>query len=506
MTAGRAIPSVSPVLDRGERTGSIRLVPGVLLVLAYASVLAILVLRSLDWPLVHDAPIMHYIAWRISEGAVPYRDLFDMNMAGTYLLHLGALQLLGASDAGWRAFDLAWLLATSLVLAAFARPWGWVAATGSALLFAVYHLAGGAWQAGQRDYFLVIFLVLAALGVARWTAGAGSTSLAWAGLVLGTGIAIKPHAVLWAATLAVVVLVVGLRSRSVAVMPVVIFGMAAALVPVAVVTWIAVSGGLPAWRDLVVHYLVPYYARLGREHSWAFYRWQGWIPLAASVILALGHAVIARRYSVRHAIATLGVAYGVVHYVGQGKGWTYHLYPLAAFSALLVFAEVRAALVQRWIIGVPLTVSLAVTLVWMAQTGVEASQASWIQDKEATVEALTRDLGPLRAGDSVQVLDTTDGGIHALLRLRARQPTRFLYDFHFFHDEETAEIRALRAEFMRELTNHPPRFIVLFRRGWPAGGPERIVRFPELDRRLAERYRILHDRPGYVVYEKRRDS
>ena len=42
----------------------------------------------MGWPLVHDAPIMHYVAWRIAEGAVPYRDLFDMNFPGVYLLHL----------------------------------------------------------------------------------------------------------------------------------------------------------------------------------------------------------------------------------------------------------------------------------------------------------------------------------------------------------------------------------------------------------------------------------
>ncbi len=479
---------------------------GGLLVLAYAGVLATLTLRSLDWPLVHDAPILHYIAWRIAEGAVPYRDLFDMNLAGTYLIHLVAVHAFGAGDASWRVFDLAWLSATSFALAAFARPWGWMAATGSALLFAVYHVAGGAWQAGQRDYFLVVFLVVGALGVARWTAEGGIAPLAWGGLALGAGIAIKPHAALLAASLTVVVLVMGRRSGSATMVPLVIFGISAALVPVAVVTWIAASGGLPAWRDLVVHYLVPYYARLGREQSWFFYRWQGWIPLAASVILALGHAVVARRYSVRHAIATLGIAYGVIHYLGQGKGWTYHLYPLAAFSALLAFSELRSALVQRWTVGVPLTVSLAATLVWLTQTGVEASQATWIREKEATVEALVRDLGPLRVGDSVQVLDTTDGGIHALLRLRARQPTRFVYDFHFFHDEETGEIRALRAEFMREITTHPPRFIVFFRRGWPAGGPERIARFPELGRWLGEDYQILHDRARYVVYEKRRDS
>src|SRR5262245_16552299 len=63
-----------------------------LVVAAYATVATGLLVNSLDWPLIHDAPVMHYIAWRISQGAVPYRDLFDMNFPGTYLVHLAALR------------------------------------------------------------------------------------------------------------------------------------------------------------------------------------------------------------------------------------------------------------------------------------------------------------------------------------------------------------------------------------------------------------------------------
>jgi hypothetical protein len=47
-----------------------------------ATLALVLAWRSRSWPLVHDAPIMHYIAWRIADGAVPYRDLFDMNQPG----------------------------------------------------------------------------------------------------------------------------------------------------------------------------------------------------------------------------------------------------------------------------------------------------------------------------------------------------------------------------------------------------------------------------------------
>ena len=65
---------------------------------------------SWGWALVHDAPLMHYVAWLMTQGAVPYRDVFDMNFPGTYVVHLAARSVFGASDAGWRAFDLLWLL------------------------------------------------------------------------------------------------------------------------------------------------------------------------------------------------------------------------------------------------------------------------------------------------------------------------------------------------------------------------------------------------------------
>ena len=68
-------------------------------VLALATVTVALAWRSRSWPLVHDIPILHYLAWRIGEGAAPYRDLFDMNFPGTYLLHLAVLRVLGPGDA-----------------------------------------------------------------------------------------------------------------------------------------------------------------------------------------------------------------------------------------------------------------------------------------------------------------------------------------------------------------------------------------------------------------------
>jgi hypothetical protein len=483
-------------------------------VVMFGATVAWLAWRSRGWPLVHDAPIMHYIAWRIGEGAVPYRDLFDMNFPGVYLVHLLLLRTLGAGDAAWRLFDLGWLAAGAGAVAALAAPWGSVAAAGGALFFALHHLAGGAWQAGQRDFLLCPFLLLGALGVVRWLETKTAPSyrlpagLVWGGLALGAGATIKPHALLFAAALGTIVAVAGWRAGVVA--PAAVFAVAVALPVAAAVGWITVLGALPAWRTIVADYLVPLYSRLGRPAHWGFHRWHVWIPIVAAVAGSLASALAHRRLGARHAIAALGLAYGVVHYVGQGKGWEYHLYPLAAFAAVLLFSETAALLRgPRPLGGAALAACLAIVALVLGLKGAEAAAAAeggWISGKERRVEALVRDLGSrLRPGDLVQVLDTTDGGVHALLRLHARQPTRFLYDFHFYHDADTPIVRALRAELVRGLTEHPPRLVVLFEQGWPAGGYERIDTFVALRDRLAAAYRRDVDGDGYVIYAKRDD-
>ena len=480
-----------------------------LVVGAFGALALALAWRSQSWPLVHDAPILHYIAWRVGEGAVPYRDLFDMNQPGVYLVHLALLKTLGAGDVAWRVFDLAWLAVTALAIARLAAPWGPAAALGGALAFATYHLAGGAWQAGQRDFLLCPFLLVGVLGVARWLEDRGRlASLACSGAAMGVAVTVKPHAGLLAAALAMIVVVCAVRAHGVSGggPAALIYVVTAAAAPAAVLAWLAVAGGLGAWREIVFEYLLPLYSRLGRDTAWSIHRGQVWIALALGVALSVTRAAWAGRFVPRHALALVGIAYGVVHYVGQGKYWEYHLYPLAAFVAVLLFSGLDPHLARPSWSATALVVALGAAVVLLGLKGVEAAPARWERDKAARVQALERLLSrQLRPGDTVQMLDTSDGGAHALLRLGVRQPTRFLYDFQFFHDVDTPVVRALRAELIRGLDARPPRFVVLFEQGWPAGGYDRLQAFPELAERLAKRYEMLDAFSGFRVYAKRHD-
>ena len=481
---------------------------GYIPVAAFGAVALWLAWRSLGWPLVHDAPIMHYIAWRIADGAAPYRDLFDMNFPGVYLFHLAVVKTLGTGDAAWRAVDLAVTALGAVMVAALAAPWGRVAALGGGLFFAAYHLAGGAWNAGQRDFLLVPLLLAGALGVARWAEDEGARAAFASGVALGCALTIKPHTIVFVVALAAFIVVRARRTRRSGVLPLAALVGGAAIAPMAAVAWLAALGAVGAWRDIVFNYLVPLYSRVTRPADWLYFRWHVWVAIGATVALSLASVAWSGRVSARHAVAALGLAYGLVHFVAQRKGWEYHLYPLAAFAAVLLCAELERARSDGRRLALGSLVAGLVTVAWLLGVkGAEASDSGWIVMKERRVAALTGDLtGRTKPGDVVQVLDTTDGGVHALLRAHLVQPTRFLYDFHFFHHPDAPMIQRLRDELMRDLRARRPVLVVLWEAGWPASGYERVDAFPALRTWLATDYHLARQGDGYRIYAKRHDS
>ncbi|HWN15181.1 MAG TPA: hypothetical protein VNU02_15050, partial [Candidatus Dormibacteraeota bacterium] len=230
---------------------------------------------------------MHYIAWLIGQGAVPYRDAFDMNLPGVYLLHLAVLRVGGAGDWAWRLFDLGWLAATCGLLLAYCHriSHGW-AAVSAALLFALYHLSGGAWHAGQRDFLLCLFLLLGAWGVARGTEQAASAALCWGGLALGAAMTLKPHAALYWLLCAAIAArdrswaMSGWRAASLVIV-------AGLLVPGAVFGWLAWRGGLGPFLEILGGYVIPLYSRVGHVSPWQAIAWHSFGRWVAGLFLIL---------------------------------------------------------------------------------------------------------------------------------------------------------------------------------------------------------------------------
>ena len=476
--------------------------PGIALpwVLAAAPAVAALTLTwlSRSWPLTWDTAMTQYVAARLLEGAVPYRDFFETGFPGLYLIHLGQLATLGPTDAAFRAFDLLALGGILAGVAAMLRGFGPLAMAIGVALFWLYHLAGGAWRAGQRDMLLCLPLAWMMVAMLADLRRPRIFTVGIAALLLGGAIWIKPHAALL--LLLFTPLVArrrpGERGPAVAALA---GGLATSTA--IVLGWLAAVRGLGPFADFLLGYLLPVYSRLGPGGASA-------LRDAAAVLGGLGVLALTGLYALWRSGPVLGeagllvsgIAYGALHYVLQGKGWQYHLYPFVLFSIALGAAGIAFAVTRRWTVvaSAGLAVLLAVTI-GLTVKGVQNLDPPWFRAHEARIDRIVSEVTPrLGAGRTVQVLDMYNAGATVLYRLGVTSPTPIISDFPLFLRRDDPYVRRLRGRFLAALEARPPDTIVVFSQGG-ANGYGRLTTFPELERFLATRYRSGSGGDGYRI-------
>jgi 4-amino-4-deoxy-L-arabinose transferase-like glycosyltransferase len=108
------------------------------ILVAAALAFALLRLPYLSVPLERDEGEYAYIAQRMLEGEVPYRDAFDQKPPGVFLVYAAAFSLLGQSIESIHLALYVWTAATALALFALVRRLaGELAAAFAALIFSI---------------------------------------------------------------------------------------------------------------------------------------------------------------------------------------------------------------------------------------------------------------------------------------------------------------------------------------------------------------------------------
>jgi hypothetical protein len=433
----------------------------------------LLLWRSLDWPLVGDAAIFHFIAGQMRMGAVPYRDIVDINMPLIYLVHAAVVAVGGMSDVAWRAFDLISAALMSGLILALVWPAGRAPAIHAALIVLATHLLLGPFAAGQRDYLMPIPALAAALVSARAAENPQRRclELLLAGACAMIAAAIKPSGLLLLALPAVTM--GGLRRRE-----------AAWIAAGAAGTGLVLLAVLAAWGALapfvaMLRGLLPLYAALEtRKLSDIVRDTAGW--LAPTDGLALAAALAIALPKPPRARAMIGLTlFGLIHLLAQGKGWFYHGYPLAIGLAcwgawsLAALSSLRAALC--------LTITAA-TLAWLVPPALTQPRAYPAVPAASAMQKALQERLP--RGARVQVLDSDAGAFIAMARAGMRQATPHIQWFSLLLAPDSA-----RRDFVAALAADPPAAILLTNSQWPKpSGFEAADRWPEFAALLRSRY------------------
>lgn len=476
---------------------------------------------SLKWRMVHDSPIMLYIAFLMERfDYVPYRDFFDMNMPGTYLINLLVGRVFGYNDTGFRIADLFYLIMILAATRQMMKPLGRQVAFGSAVLFGLVYLGLGPEMSMQRE-----FLLLLPIGAAVYL----STSLPGlhpgvkagiTGLFFGLAAIIKPHAVVsWPLLMIFQVRATGQREccRKT------VFGAAAlgfAIPVLAGLVYLWQAGALPYYLDIAVNYW-PLYGRLNGEH-WAIsgldrvkylikglltfgYHFLWLLTALLGIYIAFYRSGFSEKQK-QHVLLLMGMAalYGV-YPAFSGQFWVYHWLPFLYFTVMLsslCFTD------QLWgAARIEKVLPAALVVVVLLFYAYPPKMVSYAKEapKDGRVDKIAAYIGPrLKPGDLVQPLDWTGGAVHGMLIARARLATPFIYDFHFYHHVSDNYIQKLRRQFISGFKTSKPRFVIEITaedKPW-VSGPDTTREFPELKRVIEEQYKPVDKGDGFVIYER----
>jgi len=405
--------------------------------------------RSLAWPLIGDAALFHFIAGQIKMGAVPYRDIADMNMPLTYAIHAAVIAIGGMSDAAWRAFDLTAAALMSALILMLVWPAGRAAAVLAMLTVLIMHLLLGPYSAGQRDYLATIPALAAALLSAKAAEDRRHRSLylLLVGAFAMTAASIKPTGIL---LLLLPALAARLTWRET-----MLIVAGAAGVALAVFGPLAACGGLGAFVT-TMRELVPLYQSLGARTLFDTLKAVAWIAPVLGLALAAALAIAAPKPPRARVMIGL-TAFGLIHLLAQRKGFFYHVYPLGAGLACWGAWSLAALPARR---GLACLIVMASTLGWLIADAVsEPEDYAPLRAAAAMQSALE---SHLPRGARVQALDSDRGAFLAMARSGMRQATAHIQWFSLLLASE-----AVRREFLAALDAAPPAAILLTNDQWP---------------------------------------
>lgn len=494
------------------RPRAAKLLPVILLEIL-GLVIVVCLTRIPAYPLIHDIPNLHIIAQRILAGAVPYRDVIDMNLPGIYLIHLLVVLIPGDPNIVWFCFHFSWALLTAAAAWFLLRSESRLAAWMAAVTVIAYYVTRKAFYYGQRDFLLLLPVLLGILAFIHFEKSGRKSIrwLFWSGLAFGLASTIKPLPLAFSAAAGIWLVldrISTLRQRWLRMLSLA----AGTLVPLALVAlWLALSGGLADFLRLAPNLSAVYY-------NWQHLNWGEMLFFTTiesriffgMVVLALGLSYLReKRLPATPLFLALytGLGYGVIHYFSQGKGWEYHQLPFNLFAILLT-----TALFLRMAVGAgPRLAVLACLCLYLPLVGI-LPRAAWIMIHDPAgyldifqpaVHKLDADYDRLNlSGKSIQLLDMTTGGAYLLYSHQVPLSTPYLLDFELQANPNPAYLQ-FRQVFMQRMLSAPPEFFIIARET-KADSPlsyRRFADWTDFTGWLESDYHLVSDQTEYQIFE-----
>lgn len=480
---------------------------------------ALLILQagfSIQWPIAHDEAPLFYETWLMhSEGRVPYRDIFDFQMPGSYAVYYFLGMLGGFTASRIRMLDLLILAALIIITYNALRAFGKAPALAAGMLFGLKYLQGGPSMSLQREYLMLVFMALAVwIGLRDSLTPKHRFSL---GLLFGLAAVIKPHAAIGLLPVLLFDIIDISKRRNISLFKAAVKGILPAglgfAIPIALaIAWLAFTGAWMPFIEIAANYW-PLYAQINGQMEvntglarTSFILDQVWrlsgnglwlLPALTGIYL-----IPQKQKRQAYLLACLAVCYAL-YPAFSGQFFPYHYIPFLYFVTLLA----ALCLVESKLNTLAFSTLLLVIALNLRPSSAFLRQLDGKSIATSTDRAgeISRFLEKnLEAGDTVQPLDWTGGTLLAMLETRVPIATPYVFDFYFYHHISEPYIQSLRTDFFGSLSGSRPRFIIevtAIDKPWITG-EDTSRDFPALRTFLDEYYSVTIQKDDYVIYER----
>ena len=289
-----------------------------------------------------DQSIFDYIAWLASQGVLPYVGSFEVNWPGAVLVHIAAQSLFGSTDTAFRSLDF--LLMQGAAIAGAAMLWRAhfrVAPAVFLALFPILYVTSGVWMAGQRDMIAGSVLLAACLCLTSHERRFPIAALAGALIIFA--VALRPTMLAFLGGAVVLEFArarLPVSDRPAPGAPLALLAGAAAIAVLLLGTG-AATGTLAGWYRDAVQFAIGCYAAQDASFplidsvSSILRSWHWIAVFAGGGVLAWAARGDVDRYPLLLCLGAIATC--IVSFVGQNKGFGYHL------SGTLIFLVVLAS-------------------------------------------------------------------------------------------------------------------------------------------------------------------
>jgi hypothetical protein len=497
---------------------------------------------SLSWTLTGDSALLHYVAYLITDqDFVPYLDLFEPNLPGTYFFHMAIGYLFGYGDLPFRIVDIAWMLGVFWVTWHLMRPFGIAAAIGACVSYYLIYLGFGPYMALQRDHIAIL-----PVATALYLSFQMPTDVAWKrvryfsiGVLFAVAGLIKPNLLVG---LPVSIALCGIFAMGnkfslwrFLTTSVKVAGIAASGVAVVLATtllWLWDIGALAKFIELYREY-VPLYASLSGDFEFKTASARLSYNLAnmgnlggfkhlfyLSLLGTIMCFFTAKNWIIRsRALALLAMMLAYILSASvAGKFWPYHWLPFQYFSCLGMAmllcrtTDTKAPIRQIGFATIGLCLFVAGTLASRPITGhrplpplfhlASSEVAEFAEERTRLAFELAEYFRVhSRPEDRIQPLTWVGGAAHAMLLSKRVVATPYITDFQFYHHVNNPFVIKLREDLINRMRAELPEFVLAIYEKPTLIGPHVSYSFPELDSLLAAEYGKVHSGQSYDVYK-----